>query len=224
MLCWVLSITNLDLHVSPFMTREKQDSHLRRTIVDLSWPKGQSVNSGVSKDVYLGTKFLLNYPSDITQRLIQLGPGSMLFKIDISRALRQLKVDPGDIDLLGLQQNSYFIDQSVPFGYRHGSIFFEKVTDSIRFIIKNHGFPDLYNYVDDLIYCGTPSTIFSAYERLSSLLAQLGLQISLEKLVPPSTSVTCLGILIDTETRTMSVPSENLHNILQLCHQWENKT
>ena len=213
------------LHVSPFMTREKQDCHFRRTIVDLSWPKGQSVNSGVSKDVYLGTKFLLNYPSvdNIIQRLIQLEPGSMLFKIDISRAFHQLKVDPGDIDLLGLKQSSYFIDQSVPFGYRHGSIFFEKVTDSIRFIMKNSGFLDLYNYVDDLIYCGTPSTIFSAYEKLSSPLVQLGLQIIVTKLVPPSTSVTCLGILIDTETRTMSVPPEKLHNILQLCYQWENK-
>ena len=71
------------LHLSPFMTREKQDSHLRRTIVDLSWPKGQSINSGVSKDVYLGTKFLWNYPSvdNSIQSLIQLGPGSMLFKI-----------------------------------------------------------------------------------------------------------------------------------------------
>ena len=68
------------LHVSPFMTREKADSDLRRTIVDLSWPKGQSVNSGIAKDMYLGTKFLLSYPSvdNIIDRLIQLGPGSML--------------------------------------------------------------------------------------------------------------------------------------------------
>ena len=215
----------LQLHVFPFMTREKADSDLRRTIVDLSWPIGQSVNSGIAKDMYLGAKFLLNYPSvdNIIDRLIQLGPGSMLFKIDISRAFRQLKVDPGDIDLLGLKQTSYFIDQLVPFGYRHGSISFEKVTDSIRFIMKNHGFPDMYNYVDDLIYCGTPSTIFQAYEMLSSLLHELGLQISAKKLVPPSTSVTCLGILIDTETRTMSVPSDKLQHILKLCHQWENK-
>ena len=78
--------------------------------------------------------------------------------------------------------------------------------------------------MDDLIYCGTPSTIFSAYETLSSLLLQLGLQISVKKLVPPSTSVTCLGILIDTETRTMSVPPEKLHNTLELCCQWQNKT
>ena len=36
-----------------------------------------------------------------------------MFKVDISRAFRQLKVDPGDIDLLGLKQDAYFIDQSV---------------------------------------------------------------------------------------------------------------
>ena len=95
----------LHLHVSPFMTREKADSHLRQTIVDHSCPNGQSVNSGISKDRYLGTKFLLNYPSvdNIIDRLIQLGPGSMLFKIDISRAFRQLKVDPGDTDLLAFK-------------------------------------------------------------------------------------------------------------------------
>ena len=102
----------------------------------------------------------------------------MLFKFYISRAFCQLKV--GDIDLLGLKQTSYFIFQLAPFEYRHGTIFFEKVTDSIRFIMKNHRFPDLSNYVDDLIYCGTPSTIFSAYERLSSLLVQLGLQINVK--------------------------------------------
>ena len=28
------------VHVSPLMTREKQNSNTRRTIVDLSWPKG----------------------------------------------------------------------------------------------------------------------------------------------------------------------------------------
>ena len=213
-------------HISPFMTREKQDSDVRQTIVHLSWPKGHSVNAGVSKDIYLGSKFMLNFPSvgDIVESLIQLGPGSMLFKIDISQAFRQLKVDPGDIDLLCLKWDYCFIDKSVSFGYRHGSIFFEKVTNSIRFIMKNHGFPNLYNYVDDLTYCGTSSTIFPAYEKLSALLAQLRFHISAKKLVLPSIFVICLGILIDTETRTMSVPPEKLENILQLCYQWENKT
>ena len=39
-----------DLHISPYMTREKPDSNTRRVIVDLSFPVGHSVNAGVSQD------------------------------------------------------------------------------------------------------------------------------------------------------------------------------
>ena len=55
-------------HKSPFMTREKPHSDHRRVIVDLSWPKGFSVNSGVDKDSYLDTEFVLSLPTidDIT--------------------------------------------------------------------------------------------------------------------------------------------------------------
>ena len=118
----------IDIHVSPFMTREKPDSSVRHTIVDLSWPEFYSVNADVARDEYLGSKFCLHYPSvdDIVNKLNELGLGTLMFKVDISRAFCQLKVDPGDIDLLGLKQDAYFIDQSVPFGYRHGSIVLKK--------------------------------------------------------------------------------------------------
>ena len=46
----------IPLHISPFMTREKLDSDVRRIIVDLSWPGNFSVNAGV-------LNFVLNYPS-----------------------------------------------------------------------------------------------------------------------------------------------------------------
>ena len=39
-----------DLHISPFMTQDKLSSGKRRVINDLSWLKGQSVNSGVDSD------------------------------------------------------------------------------------------------------------------------------------------------------------------------------
>ena len=217
--------TPFSLHISPFMTRDKPDSDMRQTIVDLSWPKGKSVNAGVQKDNYLGSDFILNYASvdDIVKRLIDLGPSSLLCKVNISRAFGQLNVDPGDINLLGLKLDSYYIDQSVPFGYRHGSIFFEKVTDSIRFIMRKHGFHDLFNYVDDIIQCGTPSKIYPAFQFLVDLLDQLGLTLNSKKLVSPTTSMVCLGILINTETRTMSVPPEKLENIIKMCDEWQNK-
>ena len=59
------------IHISPLMTRPKQDSCKCSTILDLNWPKGASVNAGVTPDVYLGTYFKLTYPSidHITQKL-----------------------------------------------------------------------------------------------------------------------------------------------------------
>ena len=79
----------------------------------------------------------------------------------------------------------YYIDQLVPFG------FFEKVTNSIRLNMNKNGFPDLHNYVDDLLYCGLPSNIYKSFVFLSDLLHQLGLEINPNKLVEPSTSVVC---------------------------------
>ena len=45
------------------MARDKQNSSSKRTIMDLSWPKGASVNNGVSKDIYFVTPYEMNYPS-----------------------------------------------------------------------------------------------------------------------------------------------------------------
>ena len=123
-----------NLHVSPFLTRDKPNSDHRRVIMALSYPKGNSVNAGVDSATYLGTKFLLTLPSIdlITQKVKNLGKGCLIYKIDISRAFRHLTIDPYDSNLLGLQVNGqYFYDLNLPFGYRHGSSFFQRISDAI---------------------------------------------------------------------------------------------
>ena len=90
--------------------------------------------------------------------------------------------------------------------------------------MASHGFPDLFNYIDDLIYIGLPSKIDAAFAFLTCLLSDLGLEVSTKKLVRPSTSVICLGILIDSQHRTISIPPEKLTQIVNLCHLWAGKT
>ena len=216
-----------DLHVSPLMTRAKQDSDKKRTIMDLSWPQNLSVNAGVKKNVYLDTIYDLHYPSiaNITDSLVKLGPAAQLYKVDISRAFRHLRVDPVDIDLLGFQVDQHhYIDVSTPFGFRHGSLFFQRCSDAIRYIMTSHGHTGLFNYIDDLIYTGLPSEIMNSYQFLLDLLQDLGLDISQKKLVPPATSVTCLGILVDSINRTISIPQEKLQEIITTCKSWFDKT
>ena len=69
--------------------------------MDLSWLKGNSVNDGVLNDIYLDTEYLLKYPllDQITNDLKKLGPAAMIYKIDVSRAFRQIKFDTAHIDL-----------------------------------------------------------------------------------------------------------------------------
>ena len=77
--------------------------------MDLSFPVDQSVNDGVSKDENLNTYFELNYPSvdSIVDSLKTLGPNALLYKNDISRAFRHIRIDPIDVDLLGLIKCSH---------------------------------------------------------------------------------------------------------------------
>ena len=76
-----------------------------------------------------------------------------------------------------------------------------------------HGHNALLNYIDDLIYIGLLSKIHDSYAFLLSFLQDLGLQVSKKKLVPPSTEVVCLGILINTVHKTISIPPEKLQEI-----------
>ena len=194
--------------------------------MDLSFPKGLSINDGVLKDTYLGTQFQMHYPSvdSIIRTLNEIGPSAHIFKVDISRAFRYIQIDPGDIDLLGLQhRGKLYLDLSLPFGYCLGAFFFSKISDAVRYIITKNGHNALLNYIDDLIYCGLPSTIDSSYQFLLDLLQDFGLDISIKKLCPPDTRVVCLGILFNMVNRTISIADKKLQEICTVCHNWSDK-
>ena len=168
-----------NLHVSPFMTREKPNAPHRRDIIDLSFPKGQSVNAGIGRDRYLGTPFLLKLPTidTITNQIKALGKGCMLYKIDISRAFRHIKIDPKDYDLLGLHHLDWYLDTCLPFGYRHGSSLYQRLSDAVHHIMRRQDY-DVINYIDDILGIDPPSRIDASFDALWSLLPRLGFEIS----------------------------------------------
>lgn len=83
---------------SPLMTRQKKDSSDRRVIVDLSFPSGEAVNDGIDNSDFLGTDISYSLPTvgDLIARLQQQGKGAFMWKNDLERAYRQLRVDPID--------------------------------------------------------------------------------------------------------------------------------
>ena len=213
-----------DMHFSPFLTRDKPGAPHRRVIVDLSYPEGMSVNAGVNSDTYLETPFLLTLPTldSITQKVKENGKGSLLYKIDLSRAFRHIKLDPKDYNLLGLFLDGIYYDSCLPFGFKHGSGIFQRISDAVRYIMSQLGF-QVTNYIDDIIGHSVSSQAAKSFDTLHELLSRLGFDISAKKVVTPSTKVTCLGVEINTEEFTVSITAEKIQEILKICNMWKSK-
>ena len=204
------------------MTRHKPNSDNRRVILDLSWPRGASVNAGVEKNGYMGSEFKLTFPTidDLTQELVKIGKGAHIFKVDVSRAFRHLNVDPRDYDLLGVNWGVTFIDTRIPFGSRHGSQFFQRTSAAVRPVMRLR---DVINYIDDFLGYETPSVTKQSFDALIDVMTQLGLTISESKLVEPTTKAVCLGILIDTVQGTVAIPPEKLEVVKQMVKDWRGR-
>ena len=198
--------------VSPLNSVPKPDSDERRFILDLSWPAGSSVNDGISKDFYLGQPVTLRYPmvDDIAERIVQFGSGCLLYKHDLKRAKRQLPVDLYDYPLLGYSWcDQLYFDVHLPMGLRSAAMACQRVTNAVCFMLSKSGCAVL-SYLDDFKGISAPSTAFEHYRLCGSLLDALGLQESSHKACPPSTQMTCLGVLFDTVALTMSVTPDHL--------------
>ena len=85
-------------------------------ILDLSSPGGRSVNDGIDRELAS-----LEYTSveQVVERIMQLGKGTLLAKIDVCQAYRNVPVHTDDTHLLGmLWNNQLFVDTVLHFGLR----------------------------------------------------------------------------------------------------------
>lgn len=82
--------------ISPLNSVPKKDSSERRIILDLSAEGGGGLNALIDKDVYLGEIVGLTYPrvDDLVAIIKSKGRGCHMLKKDLSRAYRQIPIDP----------------------------------------------------------------------------------------------------------------------------------
>ena len=98
------------IHVSPMGLVPKNHSDRWRLIVDLSSPRGHSVNDGISSDLCS-----LRYVSldNATEIVMGLGRSALLIKFNLSNAYRIVPVHPDDQPLLGISwQDEVYMDRS----------------------------------------------------------------------------------------------------------------
>lgn len=95
---------------------------------------------------------------------------------------------------------------SLPFGLRSAPKIFTAVADGLAWALACEGIENSLHYLDDFYFCGPASSLICvrALESAIPLCGRLGLPVAPNKVEDSSTSLTFLGILIDSESHGVS--------------------
>ena len=199
------------LHGSPLGSREKKDGS-RRLIMDLSQPRGGSINEGIDKESF---KVQYSHFDHATNLVYKMGTNCLMSKIDIQHAFRILPVKQSQWHLLGIcWLHHYYINTRLPFGLRLVPNIFNNFANLIIHniaLVKN-----ILHYSDDYLLVSPPNANTAHHElpTVKYTFQHLNIPIAAEKIAGPSTLMIYLGIEINSEAQTTALPQEKIdtHN------------
>ena len=197
------------LQVSRFGVIPKKDGGWR-LILDLSFPFGHSVNDGINKEQFT---FTYSKVSDAISLIIKAGHGALMGKVDIKSAYRIIPVHPSDRHLLGmLWQSGFYVDLALPFGLRSAPGIFNSLADLFHWcLVNNWNVHELLHYLDDYFTLGPPNSDICAsrLKAIDQAATEIGIPLSPEKCVGPTTCLIFLGIELDSVRMTARLPLTN---------------
>ena len=168
-------------HRSPVGAVVKKDDSCR-LIMDLSQPRGGSINEYISKD-----DFSVQYThfDTATDMVRAAGIGCLLSKVDIQHAFRLLPVHPSNWPLLGyIREGMYFNDTVLPFGLRSSPGIFNQFADLVCWIMHFvFALQQLVHYSDDflLVSCTDPELANKDLAQLCAAFEELHIPLATDK-------------------------------------------
>ena len=183
--------------------------------MDLSSPRGSSINDHISKDDY--TLHYTTFDHALTL-VARHGQNALMAKLDIKHAFRLCPIRLEDRELLGIHWNDHFyVDLRLPFGLRSSPYLFNRLADAFQWIlIHNYHIHDLMHYLDDYFTVGPANSSLCANNvfTIVHVASDLGMPLVPDKLEGPTTSLVFLGITIDTIRMGTSLPADKLCGLL----------
>ena len=209
------------IHTSPLgLVPKAHQSNKWRMICDLSSPLGSSVNDGISSDLCS-----LRYAKvdDAVNIIRYLGRGTQLVKLDLKDAYGIVPVHPADYHLLGIRwRGNTYVDRALPFGLCSAPKLFNAIADLIAWVLTCQGVKFQLHYLDDFLLLGSPnSQQGSEFLTITEQsLTRLGIPIAVHKIEGPATTLTFLGILVDTDNFELRLPADKLARLQDALQQW----
>jgi len=199
------------VHCSPIGIIPKRNKPGKwRLIVDLSAPEGTSTNDGVDKEACSLSYTSVDY---IAARVASMGQGTQLAKMDIKQAYRMIPVHPCDRRLLGMRwRDGVFVDKTLPFGLRSAPLIFTAVADALQWAMEERGVTFTEHYIDDFITLGAPDSDECArnVQLMLQTCGDAGVPVEDSKSEGPTSSLTFLGIEVDSVAMVLRLPADKL--------------
>ena len=206
------------IHTSPFGVISKRGRNNNRwsLILDLSSPHGHIVNDGIEKELASLTYVSVD---EVVQKVLRY----IVSKNGYKAGAQKRPSSPEDLRLLGMcWEGSTYIDAMLPFGLRSAPLIFSAVVDAVAWIMSQHVVSWLDQYIDDLISAGCPSTTECARitELMHTMCRKVGMPVEPENDQGPATTITFLGLKLDTVALEVRLPQDKLANLRTLLRSW----
>ena len=107
----------------------------------------------------------------------------------------------------------YYYDKTLPQGLSHSCFLFEIFSTSLHWIDENKlGIPGCAHILDDFLFVGPPDYIscLADFNKFLDMAKVLGVPIKIEKTVLPCTTITFVGIEVDSILMEKRLPSDKL--------------
>jgi hypothetical protein len=209
-----------DAKVNGFMCRIKPNG-TARIILNMSAPKGQSVNDGINADKFPTS---MSSTSKWLEVLDRAGKNATMAKIDWAAAYKHVAVRKDDIPIQFFHWlGKDFIELMLIFGGASSAGIYDRLAKTVLdFVLRYARFsPDMaIQYLDDVCAaapagCTSLSEFEAAYRAIA---ADVGVKLAPttdpEKAFCGATAGVIIGVKYDTNTWTWSIPEEKLARVL----------
>ena len=151
------------------------------------------------------------------------GTNALLAKIDVKEAYRTIPIHPDNQPFLGLHwKGQVYIDCQLPIGLASALAIFSAVGEALEWVLRQRGVRAVVHYLDDILLVGPPGTD-ECQQALSITLAtceELGVPLSADKTEGPSTSLSFLGIELNSASMSTSLPAAKLARLRSMVREF----
>ena len=221
------SLTSLpaNFRTSPLGAFIRKGTKKLRIIHDLSWPPGNSVNDSINKEDFSVVYTSVSKAVQLCQQL----PTPWLAKTDLQDAYLACPVKISEANVLGftwpdrLGRIGYYMYQSIALGLRSSAKIFDQIASALNMICINRGSTiRTIHYLDDILTIGaSKQECEQSLRTIVDTAHKCGFKIKQSKTVGPARAIEFLGLVIDTNKKTVHISNERIAELRSELSKWK---